>query len=388
MTPERDCHGTTKRKAVMPKGQRCHVKGSDFETINRASLLACVSATGDAVLPLWIFKGKRLPYRVRTMPDGSERIDAAADILPPESLLATRPEVGGMDEHIFVQWCRAFVDRVKHLTANGRKVLLVYDGYRAHMTLRCLNILKDGNLEAYAIPAHTSGTTQPLDVTVFGPFKKAINDFLSRMSRRSLGRTEAASKVSLYDMCRAFTAAYNLAFSWANIVAGFEKTGLWPLSPDRLLSRSLPLSHDDIETVLEVPDLKKMLAEKRRGRRPGSSDGAVSTRAGYIDTRYGCLLTTETAMATTKSLENKRRTTKLLATHKRYAKELNAAKKYEAKKREKDGPPTHAMNARAERLGVSVDLFPLFAALSFVVQLQSLLWPHAGSGTSGEPRDS
>eukprot|EP00171_Calliarthron_tuberculosum_P023294 IDg23294t1 len=72
MTPAKDCHGTSKRKAIMQKGQRCNLKGTDFDTVNRVTVLGCVSAAGDAVLPIWIFKGKRFPYSVRTLSDGSE----------------------------------------------------------------------------------------------------------------------------------------------------------------------------------------------------------------------------------------------------------------------------------------------------------------------------
>lgn len=104
-----------------------------------------------------------------------------------------------------------------------------------------------------------------------------------------------------------------------------------------------------------------MLAEKRRGHRAGSTDDTVSTRAGYIYTRYECLLTTRTAMDTTRKLEEKRRTNNLL--NKRYAKELTAAQKYEARKRYRDGHPTHITNARAERLGVPLDLFPPLRSL-------------------------
>eukprot|EP00171_Calliarthron_tuberculosum_P021309 IDg21309t1 len=51
MTAAKDCHGTSTRKSIMPTGQRCHLKGTDFEAISRVSLLASISAAGDSVLP-------------------------------------------------------------------------------------------------------------------------------------------------------------------------------------------------------------------------------------------------------------------------------------------------------------------------------------------------
>eukprot|EP00171_Calliarthron_tuberculosum_P019720 IDg19720t1 len=80
MTPSKDCHGTSNRNAIM--------KGTTL------------SSERNAVLPLWIFKGKRLPFRVSILPDSSPKTDFAGSLLPPESLLTTRPKVGGMDDRI------------------------------------------------------------------------------------------------------------------------------------------------------------------------------------------------------------------------------------------------------------------------------------------------
>ncbi len=46
------------------------------------------------------------------------------------------------------------------------------------MSFQALKMLSDGNVEAYALPSHTSGITQPLDVSVFAQFKHHINEEL------------------------------------------------------------------------------------------------------------------------------------------------------------------------------------------------------------------
>jgi hypothetical protein len=55
------------------------------------------------------------------------------------------------------------------------------------MKIQALNTFASGGVIAYTLPAHTSGTTQPLDVAVFGPFKSYLNDTMSRCSRYELG---------------------------------------------------------------------------------------------------------------------------------------------------------------------------------------------------------
>ena len=92
-----------------------------------------------------------------------------------------REEGGGIEKNTFVKWARLFVEEVTDLTQNSRKVLSLYDGYRSHLSYEALKVLDDGNFIAFPLPAQTSGTTQPLDVGVFGSFKAKINRFLHEM---------------------------------------------------------------------------------------------------------------------------------------------------------------------------------------------------------------
>lgn len=49
-------------------------------------------------------------------------------------------------------------------------MLLIYDEYKFHLGIKALDTLKNGNVIAYYLPAHTSGLLQPIDVALFGPF--------------------------------------------------------------------------------------------------------------------------------------------------------------------------------------------------------------------------
>ena len=93
-----------------------------------------------------------------------------------------------------------FVQSVHDLARNGRHVLLVYDGYRSHMSLKVLELFQKNNGVVYAIPAHTSGKTQPLDVVVFGIFKKALRDILG-----ACVRLNGYEKLDTYDFCGMLT---------------------------------------------------------------------------------------------------------------------------------------------------------------------------------------
>lgn len=62
----------------------------------------------------------------------------------------------------FRNWANKFVEFVADLTANNRKLLLIYDGYRAHLSLEVVEIFANNNIAMYALRAHTSGNTQPI----------------------------------------------------------------------------------------------------------------------------------------------------------------------------------------------------------------------------------
>ena len=119
-------------------------------------MMPCISAAGHFPPLLFVFKGKTLPYR-RVLRNGREIHETAADILPRHSFVAVREQNGGVDRHNFLNWGMAFVDSVKDLTANNRKLILPYDAYRSHITLDVLELFNKNNIIVYALPAHTSG---------------------------------------------------------------------------------------------------------------------------------------------------------------------------------------------------------------------------------------
>ena len=139
MSVERDTHGTTVREAFLPLGTRFHVCDTGFEdTIRHVTLLATIIAASETVLPLWIFKRACLPFYQVRKPDRSCEVRSAANLLPKDTFLSTRHEIGGRNRIIFVRWSAMFVARVQHLTSSERNILLICDEPRSHLSLQCL----------------------------------------------------------------------------------------------------------------------------------------------------------------------------------------------------------------------------------------------------------
>lgn len=77
----------------------------------------------------------------------------------------------------------------------------------------------------FILPAHFSHILQPLDVAVFGPFKKFYYSECANYMKQNLGKV-----VSRYEVAQLASKAYLKAMSPWNIVSGFKRTGIFPLN--------------------------------------------------------------------------------------------------------------------------------------------------------------
>jgi len=79
------------------------------------------------------------------------------------------------------------------------------------------------------LPSHTSHKLQPLDVAVFGPLKTAYRDQAERLERAGTNTIGKEHFTALYSPAR------ERAITKKNIIAGWAKSGLFPLNPERVL---------------------------------------------------------------------------------------------------------------------------------------------------------
>ena len=66
-----------------------------------------------------------------------------------------------------------------------------------------LRLLEASGLLVYAFPAHTSGSTQPFDVSVFGPFKEHL-----RVSIEELFSPASGYTYDVFDYLKMMREAY------------------------------------------------------------------------------------------------------------------------------------------------------------------------------------
>ena len=108
--------------------------------------------------------------------------------------------------------------------------------------------------------------------------------------------------------------AYQAAFTEANIVTAFRKSGIWPVDSKQLLSVPRPVSREQIGTILNVEDLERMFEEKRVAmRRQVVGAECVLLGNGYIDTTRCAVLTSDKALSLIREKETRDKAVKQAA---------------------------------------------------------------------------
>ena len=110
------------------------------------------------------------------------------------------------DQINFVEWAKKITENMKYITANGTTLLLLYDGYRNHMCVQTLELFKKNIIVAVALPAHTSGVTQPLDLSVCGPWKTYYRELLAEAL---CGRKLLVAPLDEFHVSKLFSKAYS-----------------------------------------------------------------------------------------------------------------------------------------------------------------------------------
>ncbi|GBN39002.1 hypothetical protein AVEN_179666-1 [Araneus ventricosus] len=78
-----------------------------------------------------------------------------------------------MAEVHFLKFAHHFVKYTR--SSKDRPVLLLLDNHDSYLSIEALNFFKENGITVCSFPPHCNHRLQPLDCTVFGPFKKYTN---------------------------------------------------------------------------------------------------------------------------------------------------------------------------------------------------------------------
>jgi hypothetical protein len=207
------------------------------------SVLSCVNATGGYIPHFYIFKRRRIRwnYIARCEVGATMAMQAKA----------------WMTGFLFSSWIAHFV---KALENRGgifptNRHLLILDGHNSHVTLDVVYKAKQNGLDLLTLPSHTSHRLQPLDCSVFQPFKCAFRGYRDAWTLQNRGR--AAQKE---DLAEWVSLALERALTPRNIMQGFKGIGIWPLNHEAVVGKMGPFEqfHN-----ISLPGLEDMEDDQR-----------------------------------------------------------------------------------------------------------------------------
>lgn len=129
-----------------------------------------------------------------------------------------------------LEWIKHF-DKSSRTNQKGVYRLLILDGHESHHSDAFEEYCRTNNILTLCMPPHSSHLLQPLDISCFGPLKKAYSRQIEDLVRG--GQTHIGKESFL----PAFKEAFHIALTSKNIQAGFQGAGLVPYDPERVISK-------------------------------------------------------------------------------------------------------------------------------------------------------
>jgi hypothetical protein len=130
------------------------------------TVLSCINASGQSIPRSYIFRGKRVMHNyIELCEDGAT--------------MAMQLE-GWMTATLISHWISHFIQSLHKRggISPGSRHLLIVDGHNSHVTMEVVHKAIEVGLDLLTLPLHTNHRLQPLDVSVFGPFKRAFKKYM------------------------------------------------------------------------------------------------------------------------------------------------------------------------------------------------------------------
>ena len=173
------------------------------------TVVACVSATGQSIPPLVIWKRKTIS------------VEMANGEIPGTQYGFSQN--GWMQSNLFNSWLKKHF--IRYAPAS-RPLLLLLDGHSSHYHLETIDFAAENGV---VLPPNTTHLTQPLDKGVFGPFyihwKRVCHYFVI---------SQPGKVVNEYNFCSLLSKAWLESMTTVNIVDGFQITGIYPVNREAI----------------------------------------------------------------------------------------------------------------------------------------------------------
>lgn len=213
--------------------------------------IACICADGSALSPGLIYQATTGNIQDSWLQDFDPQLHKA--------FFASSPS-GWTNNQLGLQWLKNIFDRETKGKARRAYRLLILDGHGSHINMSFIEYCDANKILLAIYPPHSTHTLQPLDVCLFKPLSTAYSTELTKYLTESQGITAITKR----DFFRLFNQAWETTFKPKTILSGFEKCGLQPFNPDRVLERfnrnndERPSSSESSRSVLKAEDWRRI----------------------------------------------------------------------------------------------------------------------------------
>ena len=134
-------------------------------------------------------------------------------------------ESGWMNGECWLQTIQHIHEKTNSTPEN--KILLIMDNAECHMTIGAVKYAIDNGIVIVTLPPHTTARLQPLDVSIYGPFKTCY-----RVMVHDYQLSHPHTPIREQQVPEMACNAWIKACTPANVLSGFRSTGIWPINRD------------------------------------------------------------------------------------------------------------------------------------------------------------
>lgn len=194
---------------LSPKGRKQVGKVTSAERGITITAVCCISATGVFIPPMLIFPRKKFLQKL---------LRGA----PPGTIGGCSPS-GWINTELFITWLKHFIWSTG--ASLEKKTILLLDNHESHISLEGYELCRSNGVILVSFAPHTSHRCQPLDVTVYGPLKRAYYKRCADWLKSNLGK-----RITDEYVAELFGDAYGKIATVDKCISGFRAAGIWPLN--------------------------------------------------------------------------------------------------------------------------------------------------------------
>jgi hypothetical protein len=185
------------------------------KSFDHVTLCGTVNAAGQRLSPFVILRGDA----DKVTPSLQDRISQTPDISG--YALTVKGYQTGVSFLTYLQW---FHDQVKPPPSQEHPIILIIDGAPSHKDVDAIDWGTTHHIHIYMMLPNATAVCQPLDVALFGPFKRALEQY----QNNCIGQGGTVSRRSVMQM---IADAYNDATTKRNIKSGWRASGMAVFGP-------------------------------------------------------------------------------------------------------------------------------------------------------------